>query len=82
MVVSVDCWVVVDVTVLVVVVVVIWAFLVEEAFLVLVVMLLVLTTHWPPTTPAAHALHMGAGSIVVMGLHPGRADRGPSRSSG
>lgn len=82
---------VVEVTVLVVVVVVVCmvevaglvlVFRVEEvAFLVLVVIELPATLHCPPTTPAAQALHCGAGLTVVMGLQPGKAESGPSRSS-
>jgi hypothetical protein len=87
----VDCAVVV--TVLVVVVVVVQDCMVEEAGLVvvfrvegacfvLVVMELPAALHCPPTTPAAQGLHWGAGLTVVIWLHPGKAARGPSRSSG
>jgi hypothetical protein len=83
----VDCWVVVKVTVLVAVVVVVAvldASMIGEAgaFFVLVIIELLMALHCPPTTPAAQALHCGAGLKVVMGLQPGRAERGPSRFSG
>lgn len=87
----VDCSVVVTVLVVVVVVVqdcmaeeagFVVVFRVEGALLVLVVNEPAAALHCPPTTPAAQGLHCGAGLTVVMGLQPGRAERGPSRFSG
>lgn len=57
-------------------------FKVEGALFVLVDIELAAALHCPPTTPAAQGLHCGAGLTVVIGLQPGRAESGPSRSSG